>query len=75
MHTRLLQRDEVVFTMMAHGVNVEIGDNNHLRAAEPVFRLEPRNYLSRQKVCADGDIRIIILQHSYEGTGIKLVKS
>src|SRR5262245_33745436 len=47
--TRLLERDEVVFVVMAqpHGVNNEVSYNNSLCATESPFRFETRNNLSR----------------------------
>ena len=74
---RLLQCDEVLFVMTAqpHGVHVQISHHDRLRAAEPLLRLEPGNNLSRQKVSADRDIRILFLQHLYKRTRVELVKS
>ncbi len=73
---RLLEGHEVMFAVAAepHGVNVEVGHHHRVQDIHLLFPLEPGNDLGRQKMRADRNVGLVLVQELDEWNGVEPVK-
>ena len=73
---RFLQSHEVMVGVAAepHGVNVEVGHDHGVQDVHLLFRLEPRDDLGRQKVGADRNVGLILIQEIDEWNRVQPVE-
>src|SRR5262245_21444164 len=57
-----------------HRMDIEIRHNNSLLASQPPLSLEPGNNFGRQKMSADYDFGLVLLEQPDKGARIQLVK-
>src|SRR6187401_1199707 len=72
----LIERNKVLLVIATkpHRMNIEVRDDNRLRASDAFLRLEPGNNLGWQKVRTNGNVRLVFLKELDQWPGIESIE-